>query len=37
MGLEIRVHCLNIVIYQTRVLIIIMVTIRVSLYSFDLN
>jgi hypothetical protein len=31
------VHCLNGVICQTRVVIIIMVTFRVSLYSFGLN
>jgi hypothetical protein len=37
MGLETRVHCLNVVIYQTRVVIIIIVTFRVSLYSFGLN
>jgi hypothetical protein len=37
MGLETRVHCLNGVIYQTRVVIIRMVSFRVSLYSFDLN
>jgi hypothetical protein len=38
MGLETRVHCLNGVICQTRVvIIIIMVTSRVSLYSFGLN
>jgi hypothetical protein len=37
MGLETRVHCLNGVICQTRVVIIIRVTIRVSLYSFGLN
>jgi ferredoxin len=37
MGLEIRVHCPNGVICQTCVVIIIMVTFRVSLYSFGLN
>jgi hypothetical protein len=37
MGLETRVHCLNGVICQTRVVIIIMVTFRVALYSFGLN
>jgi hypothetical protein len=37
MGLEIRVHCLNGVICQIRVVIIIMFTFRVSLYSFGLN
>jgi hypothetical protein len=37
MGLEIRVHCLNGVICQTHVVIIIMVTFRVLLYSFGLN
>jgi hypothetical protein len=33
MGLETRVHCLNGVICQTHVVIIIMLTSRVSLYS----
>jgi hypothetical protein len=37
MGLETHVHCLNGVIYQTRVVIIIMVTFRVSLYPLGLN
>jgi hypothetical protein len=37
MGLETRVHSLNGVICQTHVVIIIMVTFRVSLYSFGLN
>jgi hypothetical protein len=37
MGLETLVHCLNGVICQPRVVIIIMVTFRVSLYSFGLN
>jgi ferredoxin len=37
MGLETRVHCLNGVICQTCVVIIITVTIRVLLYSFGLN
>jgi hypothetical protein len=38
MGLEIRVHCLNGVICQTHVIIIIiMITFRVALYSFGLN
>jgi hypothetical protein len=37
MGLETRVHCLNGVICQTRVVIITMVIFRVSLYSFGLN
>jgi hypothetical protein len=37
MGLETRVHYLNGVICQIRIVIIIMVTFRVSLYSFDLN
>jgi hypothetical protein len=37
MGLETRVHCLIRVVCQTRVVIIIMVTFRVSLYSFGLN
>jgi hypothetical protein len=37
MGLGTRVHCLNGVICQTRVVIIIMVIFRVSLYSFGLN
>jgi hypothetical protein len=37
MGLETRVHCLNRVIWQTRIVIIIMVTFRVLLYSFGLN
>jgi hypothetical protein len=37
MGLGTRVHCLNGVISQTRVVIIIMVIFRVSLYSFGLN
>jgi hypothetical protein len=37
MGLETHVHCLNGVIYQTRVVIITMVIFRVSLYSFGLN
>jgi hypothetical protein len=37
MGLETRVHCINGVICQTRIVIIIMVTFRVSLYSFGLN
>jgi hypothetical protein len=38
MGLETRVHCLNGVICQTRiVIIIIMATFRVSLYTFGLN
>jgi hypothetical protein len=37
MRLETHVHCLNGVICQTRVVIIIMVTFRVSLYSFGLN
>jgi hypothetical protein len=37
MGLETRVHCLNGVICQTCVVIIIVVTIRISLYSFGLN
>jgi hypothetical protein len=37
MGLEIRVHYVNVVIYQIRIVIIIMVTFRVSLYSFGLN
>jgi hypothetical protein len=37
MGLETRVHCLNGVIYQTRIVIIIMAIFRVSLYSFGLN
>jgi hypothetical protein len=36
MGLETRVHCLNGVICQTHIVIIIMVTIKVSLYSFGL-
>jgi hypothetical protein len=31
------VHCFNGVICQTRVVIIIMITFRVSLYSFGLN
>jgi hypothetical protein len=37
MGLETRVHYFNGVICQTRVVIIRMVTFRVSLYSFGLN
>jgi hypothetical protein len=37
MGLEIRVHYVNVVICQIRIVIIIMVTFRVSLYSFGLN
>jgi hypothetical protein len=37
MGLETRVHCLNGVICQTRIVIIIMDTFKVSLYSFGLN
>jgi hypothetical protein len=37
MGLETRVHCLNGVICQTRVVIIIMGTFRVVLFSFGLN
>jgi hypothetical protein len=37
MGLETRVHCLNGVICQTRVVIITIVIFRVSLYSFGLN
>jgi hypothetical protein len=37
MGLETRVHCLNGVICQTRVVIIIIVTFGVSLYSLGLN
>jgi hypothetical protein len=36
MGLGTRVHCLNGVICQTRV-VIIMVTFRVALYLFGLN
>jgi hypothetical protein len=36
-GLETLVHCLNGVICQTRVVIIIMVTFRVSLYSLGLH
>jgi hypothetical protein len=37
MGLETRVHCLNGVISQTHVVIIIMVTYRVLFYLFGLN
>jgi hypothetical protein len=37
MRLGTRVHCLNGVICQTRIIIIIMTTFRVSLYSFGLN
>jgi hypothetical protein len=37
MRLETRVHCLNGVICETCVVIIIMVTFRVLLYSFGLN
>jgi hypothetical protein len=37
MGLETRAHCLNGVICQTHVVIIIIVTFGVSLYSLDLN
>jgi hypothetical protein len=37
MGLETRVHYLNGVICQTRVVIIITLTFRVSLYSFGFN
>jgi hypothetical protein len=37
MALETHVHCLNGVICQTRVVIIIMVTFRVSLYLFGLS
>jgi hypothetical protein len=37
MGLETRVHCLNGIICQTRIVTIIMATFRVSLYSFGLN
>jgi ferredoxin len=37
MGLETHMHCLNGVFCQTCVVIIIMVTFRVLLYSFGLN
>jgi hypothetical protein len=37
MGLETRVHCLNRVVCQICVVIIITVTSRVSLYLFGLN